>query len=627
MRRSFIFLVLLLFVPAAVFGITNARLNGQKSITVTQFPVELLFTCDLAQAGNSVIVEYFLDIDGDGQISFQEPTFGFNIITDGIGWIRDPNAPENDLPGDETGVDGKISTTVLFDMEEVMVPTGMTGIFRLTDEDGSSDQVQFTVTAEYQPPFIMGTVTDFATGSPVQNVIVVVENNDETRGAITDVNGDYKIAVIPGAWSVAAIEMVLNHQPSDTVLVTVTGTENQTVDITLEPFPCFVEGQLTSEDGSPVPGVFVYAGSDEVADFFSYSVSNAQGQYRLGVMVGTVYISVNYLMNAGFNQGLPWPSDCYVEPETDTLTINENETLTSNFVFKKYTSFITGRCTIDGDGLADVSVNGMAIDFTTFELNFYQSFSDGNGDYRLGVKPGVLSMLQATKDGYTLVTPAFGYQQVTVGENQTVSGKDFTFGMDAGVTSISGSVSYASGAPAADVYVVAVNDIEMNAQGYLIRHTDAAGAYSFENIPEGYWQIGVYQANYHPTPAMLYVDIFTGMQQTGQDFILSEGSAVSDLDHSTLPKAIDLIQNYPNPFNPSTQIAFALPRPMEIQLTIFNARGQLIRTLIDGQMGAGHHQIFWDGRSDTGLRVTSGVYFYRLKTAEAEQVRKMILAR
>ncbi|MFZ5518954.1 MAG: carboxypeptidase regulatory-like domain-containing protein [Candidatus Zhuqueibacterota bacterium] len=627
MRRCIIFFVVLLFVPAVVLGITNAKLNGQKSIQVTQFPAEFVFTGDLARAGNSLIIEYFLDIDGDGQINFQEPTFGFNIITDGIGWIRDPNAPENDLPGDETGVDGKITTTVTFDMEEVLVPTGMTGIFRMTDEDGSTDQVQFTILAEYQPPFIMGRVTDQTTGNPIQNVIVTAESTGETRGAISDANGDYKIAVIPGNWKVVAYEIVPNHQPSDTVNVTVTGAENQTVDISLALFPCFVEGQLATEEGTPVPGVFIYAGSDEMTDFFSYSMSNAQGQYRIGVMPGTVYIVVSYLANAGFNQGFPWPTDSYVEPETDTLTISENETLTSNFVFKKYTSFITGKCTIDGAGLAGVTVNGMAMDFTTFELNFYQTLSDDNGDYRLGVKPGVLTMLQATKDGYTLTTPAFGYQQVAVGENQTVTGKDFDFDVDAGVTSVSGAVSYASGAPAADVYVVAVNDNELNAQGYLISYTDGAGNYSFENIPEGYWQIGVYQANYHSTPAMLYLDIFTGMQQTGQNFILSEGSAVSDMDPSTLPETIELIQNYPNPFNPSTQISFALPRPMEVRLTIFNARGQFIRTLIDGHMDAGLHQISWDGRSDAGARVTSGVYFYRLKTAEADQVRKMILAR
>ena len=627
MKKATIFLLLILFLPALVFAVSNAKLNGQKAITVSQFPVELVFTCDLAQPGNHLTVEYYLDIDGDGNIGAQEPIFGYNIITDGIGWIRDPNDPENDLPGDETGVDGKLTTTILFEMEEVLVPTGMTGIFLLTDEDGSTDQVKFTVQAEFQPPFIMGTVTDNSTGSPIQNVIVTADGDEDTRGGITDAAGEYKIAVSEGTWKVAAFEFPSNHQASDTVSVTVTGTANQTVNFMLEPYNCFIEGQLTLENGAPVPGVVVFANSDEMIDFFGFAESNAQGQYRIGVEPGEIIVMVNFLFNSGFHQGGNWPEDYYADPASDTLTISAGQTLTSDFVFKKFTSFVTGTCTINGNGLAGVEVTGFAMDFTTFEFDYYAAMNDENGDYKMGVKPGVLTTLQADKEGYSLISPAFGYQQISVGVNETVSGKDFGFDVMGGSTSISGTVTYSGGAPAANVYVVAVNDIELNPQGYLIGYTDGSGNYSFENLLDGYWQIGVYEANYESNPAMRYIDIYAGMQQTGQDFFLSEGSAVSLSDHTLLPSKIVLAQNYPNPFNPTTWINFALPKSSEVTVNIFNSRGQLIRTLANGVMNAGFHQIAWDGRNSTGTKVTSGVYLYQLKTENSNQVKKMILAK
>lgn len=627
MKKVMVFLLLVFLVPTIAFAVSNAKLNGQKAITVTQFPVELVFTADLAQTGNSLTVEYYIDINGDGKLGAQEPIVGYNIITDGIGWIRDPNDPDSDLAGDETGVDGKITTTILFEMEEVMVPTGVTGIFLLTDEDGSTDQVSFTVQAEFQPPFIMGKVTDSSSGSPLPNVVVTAEGDEGTRGGVTDANGDYKISVIPGTWKVSAFEFPPNHQSSDTVNVTITGTNNETVNFALDPFSCFIEGQLTLENGTPVPGILVFAMSDEMMDFFSFGESNAQGQYRIGVEPGEIQVTVSYLFNAGINQGKNWPADSYADPSADTLNISAGQTLTSNFVFKQYTSFVTGKCTVDGNGLPGVEITGIAMDFTTFEFNYYNTLSDQNGDYRMGVKPGVLSTLQADKEGYSMVSPQFGYQQIAVGVNETVTGKDFDFDVMGGATSISGTVTYNSGAPASNVYVVAVNDIEYNPQGYLITYSDASGNYSFDNILDGYWQVGVYQANYSSTPPMRYIDIYSGMQQTGQNFVLSEGSAVSLSDNSLLPKTVVLAQNYPNPFNPITWINFALPRAMDATVNVFNSRGQLIRTLSSGMMSAGFHQLSWDGRNNSGTKVTSGVYFYQLKTENFTQVKKMILAK
>jgi predicted GH43/DUF377 family glycosyl hydrolase len=91
---------------------------------------------------------------------------------------------------------------------------------------------------------------------------------------------------------------------------------------------------------------------------------------------------------------------------------------------------------------------------------------------------------------------------------------------------------------------------------------------------------------------------------------------------ATLPAAFQLAQNLPNPFNPSTQIRFDLPAAGQVQLAVYNLRGELVRTLVSGELPAGTHAFTFDG---SGL--ASGVYLYRLQAEGYTAVRKMLLAK
>ena len=93
----------------------------------------------------------------------------------------------------------------------------------------------------------------------------------------------------------------------------------------------------------------------------------------------------------------------------------------------------------------------------------------------------------------------------------------------------------------------------------------------------------------------------------------------------TLPDGFTLSQNYPNPFNPTTQIDFSLSAASEVRLTVYNLMGREVSRLIDDRLEAGQHSTTWNGRDRDGQIVSSGVYFYRLKTENGEQTRKMIL--
>ena len=96
-----------------------------------------------------------------------------------------------------------------------------------------------------------------------------------------------------------------------------------------------------------------------------------------------------------------------------------------------------------------------------------------------------------------------------------------------------------------------------------------------------------------------------------------------------LPEAPALLENYPNPFNPITRIRFALPQAQAgpAKLDIYNAAGQWICTLMEGEVASGYHEIMWDARNASGFNVASGIYFAVLKADDLHKARPMTLVR
>jgi len=100
---------------------------------------------------------------------------------------------------------------------------------------------------------------------------------------------------------------------------------------------------------------------------------------------------------------------------------------------------------------------------------------------------------------------------------------------------------------------------------------------------------------------------------------------VDDNQVSGLPSAFSLSQNYPNPFNPVTKIDYILARKTRVTLSIYNASGQRVATLVDEEQSAGSKTVSWDGTSDDGTLMATGIYFYRLHADEFNQTKKMLL--
>ena len=86
-----------------------------------------------------------------------------------------------------------------------------------------------------------------------------------------------------------------------------------------------------------------------------------------------------------------------------------------------------------------------------------------------------------------------------------------------------------------------------------------------------------------------------------------------------------LIGNFPNPFNPTTNIRFSTKNNAQVNIQVFNIKGQLINTIIDEMVEKGEHNVVFEGFDQNGKKLASGVYFYRLKIDEQQYVKRMIL--
>jgi hypothetical protein len=100
---------------------------------------------------------------------------------------------------------------------------------------------------------------------------------------------------------------------------------------------------------------------------------------------------------------------------------------------------------------------------------------------------------------------------------------------------------------------------------------------------------------------------------------------VDEPTEGLLPGDFVLRQNYPNPFNMSTTIEFELQRRADVSLTIHNILGQVVRYYPYGEASPGRHTISWDGKTENGAEVASGIYLYSLEYGTLRETKKMVL--
>ena len=144
----------------------------------------------------------------------------------------------------------------------------------------------------------------------------------------------------------------------------------------------------------------------------------------------------------------------------------------------------------------------------------------------------------------------------------------------------------------------------------VFRTTFYDADYIDEPIPVGNFNVRVLVNQFNQTP-----------QVTAR--ALSDWSGVPNEDNVATPTR--LLGNYPNPFNPSTTISFTTAKAAPVQITIYNLKGQAVRTWNLETEAGGNHSVQWDGLDDNGLSLSSGVYFYRMFSGAYSFTRKMVL--
>ncbi len=96
---------------------------------------------------------------------------------------------------------------------------------------------------------------------------------------------------------------------------------------------------------------------------------------------------------------------------------------------------------------------------------------------------------------------------------------------------------------------------------------------------------------------------------------------------ATVAAGYVLAQNYPNPFNPETVIRFVLPSSAQTRLAVYDMSGRLVRTLVNGTVDAGPHQVSWNATDEAGQILPSGMYIYRLSAGAIKTSGKMVFVK
>lgn len=102
-------------------------------------------------------------------------------------------------------------------------------------------------------------------------------------------------------------------------------------------------------------------------------------------------------------------------------------------------------------------------------------------------------------------------------------------------------------------------------------------------------------------------------------------TSLTENENKFLTETFELNQNYPNPFNPTTTIQYFLPTKGNVEVKVFNIKGNLVKVLFSDKQTEGSHKVKWDGKNTNGKLVSSGFYIAQVKFGNTIKSRKMVL--
>ena len=151
----------------------------------------------------------------------------------------------------------------------------------------------------------------------------------------------------------------------------------------------------------------------------------------------------------------------------------------------------------------------------------------------------------------------------------------------------------------------------------LIEFNDASFSFDYGGImdvdSDGILELIVRRSTYPDNDYMLYISYNTGVSTGGID------------PEQQMPKEFLLEQNFPNPFNSQTNIHYSLSEASSVELIIYDIMGSIVKRITNEFQLPGEYSALWDGKNEFGISVSSGTYFYELKTDGIQKAKKMIM--
>jgi subtilisin family serine protease len=281
----------------------------------------------------------------------------------------------------------------------------------------------------------------------------------------------------------------------------------------------------------------------------------------------------------------------------------------------------------------------------TSSLGYRYGFTHGESDYLWTDMDGNTTIATIGADiaggrGIVVITSAGNEGFIATPENTLIAPTDGDSVLSIGAIDSGGSrVSFSSVGLSADGRIKP--DVMAMGSGVRAAHPSATDAYTYIGGTSLACPLvaGAAALLIEANPNLTAAEVLDALRATasqsgapdrlmGYGIVDAAGAAAMtsvDIARDLAPQNVVLHPAYPNPFNPTTTIAFELRDPVHVNLSVFNVRGQLVKTLVDERRAAGPWSVKWNGADRFGARVSSGVYVYRLIAGDVQRSRKMVL--
>ena len=506
------------------------------------------------------------------------------------------------------------------------------------------------VSTEVAPPtyaLVSGKVTDDVTGAGIKNAFVQfiptsygVKN---CNGFKTDSNGNYSGKLISGEYLIYTgaskyFGEYFDNQKSHQSATKVTLKDKDSVkfniglSVFVEPVKFSLSGKVTDSSGKAIRAEIVAYTIFSNTKFYHrgyVAKTDSLGNYSLKVNQGDTVVVFAFSKDKKF---VPeFYNDKTTFADAERIAIGGNIT-GINFALNPPPVFNNS---LSGN-VKNTTGNGLLSHLNLYEIKngMYRgkrlsTFSDSTGIYGFkNIVPGTYIMFVHAKERYKPTFYRADGKQTTnwkeadsilVESTSALINFDFTLLLpsDSGLSSINGVVKNSNGTLESGAMVYAY-DLNNEFAGFAI--TDKFGKFTLTELDPGAYNVSVDKVGYEPIASTLTTLSSANSIVSIQTLIIKPSLTLGVGDKQFTPNNFKLEQNYPNPFNPSTKISFAIPSKENVTLKIYNILGKEVATLVNGNLNSGNYSITWDASN-----VSSGIYFYTLKTNSFKETRKMVL--